>query len=98
LWHEHRPAKLNARRTRWPDRAPAERLFDEASGPFDERRRRSHPGTGRCGRRFWLSRSETMTDDTETIEMIHEDELPGHESRLEPKPDWEPRFAGSGRL
>ena len=30
--------------------------------------------------------------------MIHEDRLPGHESKLEPKPDWEPRFAGSHRL
>jgi NAD(P)-dependent dehydrogenase (short-subunit alcohol dehydrogenase family) len=30
--------------------------------------------------------------------MIHEDQLPGHESRLEPKPDWEPRYAGSNRL
>ncbi|HEX6661412.1 MAG TPA: SDR family oxidoreductase [Sphingomicrobium sp.] len=30
--------------------------------------------------------------------MIHEDRLPGHESQLEPKPDWEPRYAGSGRL
>ena len=30
--------------------------------------------------------------------MIHEDQLPGHESRLEPKPDWEPRYSGSGRL
>ena len=30
--------------------------------------------------------------------MIHEDRLPGHESRLEPKPDWEPRFKGSDRL
>ncbi|WP_341631371.1 SDR family oxidoreductase [Sphingomonas agri] len=30
--------------------------------------------------------------------MIHEDRLPGHESRLEPKPDWEPRYPGSGRL
>ena len=36
--------------------------------------------------------------DTETIEMIHEDQLPGHESALEPKPDWEPRYAGSNRL
>ena len=24
--------------------------------------------------------------------MIHEDRLPGHESELEPKPDWEPRY------
>src|SRR5919206_2387861 len=30
--------------------------------------------------------------------MIHEDELPGHESELEPKPDWEPRYSGSDRL
>ena len=30
--------------------------------------------------------------------MIHEDQLPGHESKLEPKPDWEPRYAGSARL
>ena len=39
-----------------------------------------------------------MTDDTETLDMIHEDALPGHESELEPKPDWEPRYPGSGRL
>jgi NAD(P)-dependent dehydrogenase (short-subunit alcohol dehydrogenase family) len=39
-----------------------------------------------------------MTDDTETLDMIHEDALPGHESRLEPKPDWEPHYPGSGRL
>ena len=37
-------------------------------------------------------------DDTQTLDMIHEDELPGHESELEPKPDWEPRYPGSGRL
>jgi len=30
--------------------------------------------------------------------MIHEDALPGHESELEPKPDWVPRFKGSDRL
>jgi NAD(P)-dependent dehydrogenase (short-subunit alcohol dehydrogenase family) len=30
--------------------------------------------------------------------MIHEDRLPGHESKLEPKPDWEPRYQGSSRL
>jgi NAD(P)-dependent dehydrogenase (short-subunit alcohol dehydrogenase family) len=30
--------------------------------------------------------------------MVHEDRLPGHESELEPKPDWQPRFPGSGRL
>ena len=30
--------------------------------------------------------------------MIHEDRLPGHESQLEPKPEWKPRYPGSGRL
>ncbi len=30
--------------------------------------------------------------------MINEDGLPGHESELTPKPDWEPRYAGSDRL
>jgi NAD(P)-dependent dehydrogenase (short-subunit alcohol dehydrogenase family) len=30
--------------------------------------------------------------------MIHEDQLPGHESKLEPKPDWKPRYRGSDRL
>jgi len=36
---------------------------------------------------------------SEVVEpMIHEDQLPGHESKLEPKPDWEPRYKGSDRL
>ena len=35
---------------------------------------------------------------SDTVEMIHEDALPGHESALEPKPEWEPRYPGSGRL
>jgi NAD(P)-dependent dehydrogenase (short-subunit alcohol dehydrogenase family) len=30
--------------------------------------------------------------------MTHEDRLPGHESELEPKPDWKPRYKGSDRL
>ena len=30
--------------------------------------------------------------------MVHEDQLPGHESKLEPKPDWQPRYKGSDRL
>jgi NAD(P)-dependent dehydrogenase (short-subunit alcohol dehydrogenase family) len=38
-----------------------------------------------------------MTE-TETVEMIREDDLPGHESALEPKPEWEPFYPGSGRL
>jgi NAD(P)-dependent dehydrogenase (short-subunit alcohol dehydrogenase family) len=37
--------------------------------------------------------------DTDTVEpMIHEDALPGHETKLRPKPEWEPRYPGSGRL
>lgn len=36
--------------------------------------------------------------DTETLDMVHEDALPGHESQLEPKPDWTARYPGSGRL
>ncbi len=33
-----------------------------------------------------------------TEPMIHEDGLPGHESALDPQPEWEPRYPGSGRL
>ena len=36
--------------------------------------------------------------DTDTEPMIHEDALPGSEAELQPKPEWEPRFPGSGRL
>jgi NAD(P)-dependent dehydrogenase (short-subunit alcohol dehydrogenase family) len=36
--------------------------------------------------------------DTETIGMIDEDGLPGSEARLDPKPEWQPRYPGSGRL
>ena len=39
-----------------------------------------------------------MTDETDIVEMIHEDSLPGHESALEPRPEWEPLYPGSGRL
>jgi len=36
---------------------------------------------------------------SDTVEpMVREDALPGHESQLEPKPDWEPHYPGSGRL
>src|SRR6185369_14246069 len=30
--------------------------------------------------------------------MVHEDRLPGHESKLEPKPDWQPRYPVTGPL
>ncbi len=40
-----------------------------------------------------------MQDTPDVMEpMVHQDQEPGHESRLEPKPDWEPRYPGSGRL
>jgi NAD(P)-dependent dehydrogenase (short-subunit alcohol dehydrogenase family) len=32
------------------------------------------------------------------VPQIHEDQLPGSEAKLEPKPDWEPRYPGSDRL
>jgi NAD(P)-dependent dehydrogenase (short-subunit alcohol dehydrogenase family) len=47
---------------------------------------------------FRFDRRSPAMDDTETLDMIHEDALPGHESRLEPKPEWTPRYPGSGRL
>jgi NAD(P)-dependent dehydrogenase (short-subunit alcohol dehydrogenase family) len=40
-----------------------------------------------------------MTDQSDVLEpMIHEDQEPGHESQLDPKPEWQPRYSGSSRL
>lgn len=40
-----------------------------------------------------------MSEDvTDIVPPVQEDSLPGHETALEPKPDWQPRFMGSGRL
>jgi len=45
-----------------------------------------------------------MTNDTPTVDKAHieeageEPKLPGHESTLDPKPEWQPRYPGSGRL
>jgi NAD(P)-dependent dehydrogenase (short-subunit alcohol dehydrogenase family) len=45
-----------------------------------------------------------MTDSTATVDKAHVEEIaeepkmPGHETQLDPKPDWEPRYPGSGRL
>ena len=36
--------------------------------------------------------------DSDVVEMVHEDDLPGSEAKLEPKPDWTPRYKGSDRL
>ena len=36
--------------------------------------------------------------DTNIEPMIREDPLPGEEAKLKPKPVWEPRYPGSGRL
>lgn len=34
----------------------------------------------------------------DTEPMVHEDALPGSEAALDPKPEWQPRYPGSGRL
>ena len=49
-----------------------------------------------------------MADDSDTLEKTadkafiketgEEPRMPGHESKLDPLPDWEPRYPGSGRL
>ena len=40
-----------------------------------------------------------MHNEPDVLEpMVHQDQEPGHESQLEPKPDWEPRYRGSDRL
>jgi NAD(P)-dependent dehydrogenase (short-subunit alcohol dehydrogenase family) len=40
-----------------------------------------------------------MPQESDVMEpMVHQDQEPGHESKLEPKPDWEPRYRGSDRL
>ncbi|WP_338061760.1 SDR family oxidoreductase [Sphingomonas segetis] len=40
-----------------------------------------------------------MNDQSDVMApMVHQDQEPGHESQLEPKPDWDPRYRGSDRL
>ncbi|HEX5239276.1 MAG TPA: SDR family oxidoreductase [Sphingomicrobium sp.] len=40
-----------------------------------------------------------MSQESNVMEpMVHQDQEPGHESQLEPKPEWEPRYPGSDRL
>ena len=45
-----------------------------------------------------------MTSDTQTVEKAFVEEtgeeprMPGHETQLDRKPRWEPRYPGSGRL
>ncbi|MFM5918426.1 MAG: SDR family oxidoreductase [Novosphingobium sp.] len=39
-----------------------------------------------------------MTDQAHFTPQIHEDALPGNEQELDPKPQWQPRYPGSGRL
>jgi NAD(P)-dependent dehydrogenase (short-subunit alcohol dehydrogenase family) len=40
-----------------------------------------------------------MADESDVlIPEVHEDQLPGSEAKMEPKPDWHPRYPGSGRL
>ncbi len=43
--------------------------------------------------------TDTKTAEAALIEPIDEEpRLPGHEAKLTPKPEWEPRYPGSGRL
>ena len=43
--------------------------------------------------------TDTQTAEAALIEPTREEpKMPGHESRLEPKPEWQPRYPGSGRL
>jgi len=42
--------------------------------------------------------ADRQVDGDPLIDQVHLDDQPGHESQLEPKPDWEPRYPGSGRL
>jgi NAD(P)-dependent dehydrogenase (short-subunit alcohol dehydrogenase family) len=37
-------------------------------------------------------------DDITFVEPIQEDDLPGRESAIDPAPEWQPRYPGSGRL
>ena len=48
-----------------------------------------------------------MANDSDTLEKTdkafvepidEEPQMPGHERKLDPLPDWEPRYPGSGRL
>ena len=39
-----------------------------------------------------------MSDSATVRPQIHEDGLPGEEATLDPKPEWQPRYPGSGRL
>jgi len=41
---------------------------------------------------------ENTADKAHIEEIDEEPGLPGHESKLDPRPDWEPRYPGSGRL
>jgi NAD(P)-dependent dehydrogenase (short-subunit alcohol dehydrogenase family) len=41
---------------------------------------------------------EQQVEGDPLIDEVHVDDEPGHESQLDPEPDWEPRYPGSGRL
>src|SRR3954467_14990956 len=71
-----------------------------ARPPRRQGRRRAQPGDGEGVRaRGHGGGPEGVVTMSAVMEpMIHEDRLPGHESELEPKPDWQPRYPGSGRL
>ena len=41
---------------------------------------------------------QDMGGQPQLVDQLNEDALPGHESALDPKPEWQPRYPGSGRL
>ncbi len=45
-----------------------------------------------------LDRDVPDLDKAHIEEIAEESRMPGHESQLEPKPEWQPRYPGSGRL
>lgn len=45
-----------------------------------------------------MARKAATVDKAHVGEIGEEPRLPGHETQLDPKPDWEPRYPGSGRL
>src|SRR5690606_3326150 len=64
----------------------------------------THGGRRSFRLQIHLQKERVMADETETVEKAHVEEipeepkLPGHETELEPKPKWQPRYPGSGRL
>jgi NAD(P)-dependent dehydrogenase (short-subunit alcohol dehydrogenase family) len=65
----------------------------------ESRAKSLHYGTARLIRSLLKAHDERELAMSVKESPIHEEsKLPGHESRLHPKPQWQPRYPGSGRL